>query len=59
MMGDLYMALAKILILMFSLVVVYILLIQKDEEFYFQNIINLVIPLLVLFNLYLVNFNGK
>jgi hypothetical protein len=59
MMGDLYMALAKILILMFSLVVVYILLIQKDEDFYFHNIINLVIPLLVLFILYLVNFDGK
>jgi hypothetical protein len=59
MMGDLYMTLAKILILMFSLVVVYILLIQKDEDFYFHNIINLVIPLLVLFILYLVNFDGK
>jgi hypothetical protein len=52
MMGDLYMTLAKILILMFSLIVVYILLIQKDEAYYFQNIVNLVVPLLVILILF-------
>jgi len=52
MMGDLYITLSKILILMFSLVVVYVLLIQKDEGFYFQNIANLIVPLLVIIFLF-------
>lgn len=41
---------------MLSLIIVYFLLIQKDEEFYFHNILNLIVPLLVIFYLNSGNF---
>ena len=50
--GNFFMTICKTLILMFSLVVVYFLLIQQNEEFYFQNIVNLLVPLLVIFYLF-------
>ncbi len=45
--GNFFTTICKILILMFSLIIVYFLLIQQDEEFYLHNILNLVVPLLV------------
>lgn len=49
--GNFFTTICKTLTLMFSLVIVYFLLIQQDEEFYLQNVLNLIVPLLVIFNL--------
>lgn len=50
--GNFFTTICKTLILMFSLIVVYFLLIQQDEEFYFHNMLNLIVPLLVRFYVY-------
>jgi len=46
--GNFFTTICKTLILMFSLIIVYFLLIQQDEEFYFHNVLNLIVPLLVI-----------
>lgn len=46
--GNFFTTICKTIILMFSLVIVYFLLIQQDEEFYLQNVLNLIVPLLVI-----------
>lgn len=51
--GNFFTTICKTLTLMFSLVIVYFLLIQQDEEFYLQNVLNLIVPLLVIFYLIL------
>lgn len=46
--GNFFTTICKTLILMFSMVIVYFLLIQQNEEFYLQNALNLIVPLLVI-----------
>jgi hypothetical protein len=51
--GNFFMTICKTFILMTSMIVVYFLLIQKNESFYFQNVANLIVPLLVIIFYYI------